>query len=61
MKLGAASFISSEVDGMGRQQLTGDDLQQLVGTILLFLFFFLLFLSSLPSLLLLFFLSFLCC
>ena len=35
MKLGAASFISGEVDGMGKQQLTGDDLQQLVGATLL--------------------------
>ena len=26
MKLGAASFISSEVDGVGKQQLAGDDL-----------------------------------
>ena len=49
MKLGAASFISVEVDGVGMQQLTGDDLQQLLGTILLFLFFLsLLFLSSSP-------------
>ena len=49
MRLGAASFIFDEVDGVGKQQLAGDDLQQLVGAILLFLsFFFLLFLSSSP-------------
>ena len=48
MKLGAASFIFGEVDGVGKQQLAGDDLQQLVGAILLFLSFFLLFLSSSP-------------
>ena len=31
IKLGAASFISSEPDSIGKQQLVGDDLQQLVG------------------------------
>jgi len=49
MKLGAATFISGEVDGVGKQQLASDNLQQLVGAILLFLsFFFLLFLSASP-------------
>ena len=49
MKLGVASFISRDVDDVGKQQLAGDDLQQLVGAILLFLsFFFLLFLSASP-------------
>jgi hypothetical protein len=37
MKLGAASFISSEVDGMGKQQPADDDLQELLGVIFLFL------------------------
>ena len=47
MKLGVASFISRDVDDVGKQQLAGDDLQQLVGASLL-LSFFLLFLSSSP-------------
>ena len=49
LKLGVASLISGEVDGVGKQQLTVDDITQLVGAILPFLsFFFLFFLSSSP-------------